>query len=795
MICSGGLYQRAAEGRSNIARILKTAAFLCSEYPQYVPKKAELIQHLLRRRMAACDPDVQTAAVQAVLKLYAHLADPPGDEGEEDKDASTASDALSYIFPQSGVGSPSGSPSKSQDEDQDGGDDEERGIDVFLSSCDVDVQEHATTVKHLIRAHANLVQEDGSEAGEGFRTLCGDMLKPVAPGAQEQVAPPAELSLDEQIIDYQLPSSDEDFDDSEPDIKKHGSSDSSSEGGRRRRKKESKSDGRRKKQNDDYHHSDPHYLVGGGEDNDKSSDDDNDVPPIQELPGNLAAELSGINLGIGGYKAKRDRKGKREFDTEFEAPEGYASPGASKKKEKAEKKEKKEEKDDEEDNNDVWAALDVDLSGPTGELPTVKPYERKSAADFDSKKDRDRRRRRRRRDSDDEEEEEERRRDEKKDKKDRDRRRRRRDEDEAQEPEPAVDLESAEAKKLRKRLKKWLSDVPIGGKEGSSSKRKFDVVPITEFALKKRMADADPEAIYEAFVESKGEHAEAPSGSAPPASSKRSSDKKEKKAKKEGKEGKEAPVQERKEGSKASAPVNGESFVSAVPQWEDATRSGGAVVVQLSLRLKNVTQASLRDVEISVPASDKTGTVLGCGSGWRVSKGSVQPSESLKVGAGEEVTVPLKLDISADTFAPVALVLRVRATSKTGEKRMSLPLTVPVSASLQPVKGQGIDADGFAEVVKRMTKDGGVASARCEVAVDDIGSAFGVVTDRLRLSKVEVFEECASLHGVHLGPQGSTDICGLAKAIRDDLLRLEFKCASQPLAKSLSDEAAQIFQK
>eukprot|EP01065_Artemidia_motanka_P048353 TRINITY_DN7764_c3_g1_i2.p1 TRINITY_DN7764_c3_g1~~TRINITY_DN7764_c3_g1_i2.p1 ORF type:complete len:1286 (+),score=583.90 TRINITY_DN7764_c3_g1_i2:117-3974(+) len=809
MLGNPNVYQRAADGRSNIARILRSAAYICSEHPLWVGRKADLVRHMVRRRVLVCDADVQTAMVQAVLKLYLYVIDPPDEEEEDDDDGgprkpppsdpSTADEVYEYVFPTTS-GDGAAAPGEAEEED------EADGIDIFLASCHVDVQEHATSVRLLIKACRQL-REDGHDVP--FRMMCSDPLRPVAPGAQQHVAPPSGVDLDAQIIDYQPPSSDESFcEDTEGEPEQPSSPGSASSGsstdsrrGKRRRKESRADERRRRKQEMDRKRHDPHYLPYAGEEpsaEPPGAKSDDDLPAVQELPGSIADELGSVNLGIGGFKEKKARREKagtrRALVTEFEAPEGYSSPvrASARAEEPADAKSP-------EAGEDVWAALNQDLTGPAAELPTVKPYERKTAEDFERRegRDRDRRRRRRREEASESDGDYSRLVDgdgggkgkkKKKGKKgDRrgdggsdgdsegrgDAKPKKRKKEKA---EPAIDPDGPEAKALKKRLKRWLADVPIGGKAGSSSKRKFDVAPLVEFAIRKGMVGAEPEEIYKASVEEKEKGAEAPTPVEPAAAVA-------------------SPVQ-RKEKEPRRPPAAAAADVAVSAVWRSATRSkrgDGCVYLDLDLRVSNTGRSSLRNVRIAL-ARDSA-AVLDCGDGYLMSKDAITSDSSkapLKLSKEGSLTIPVSLEFSKAVTSAVALSFKVSYSAKDRDAREVVPLTVPISAFMAQVKRSSIDSSAFADTMRDMNGSG-CGSSKCDLSVPSIADAFSAVTSTLRLQKVEVFDSCASMHGTHLTPEGKQHVCVLAKALGPERLVLEFKSASQDLAGALAAEASTLF--
>jgi len=75
-----------------------------------------------------------------------------------------------------------------------------QGLEMFLKSSDVEIQERAVSVQKIIDLHQELLK-DGLDIADELYALFEDKLNPVAPKAQRklQEAPPQELNLDEWI--------------------------------------------------------------------------------------------------------------------------------------------------------------------------------------------------------------------------------------------------------------------------------------------------------------------------------------------------------------------------------------------------------------------------------------------------------------------------------------------------------------------------------------------------------------------------------------------------------------------
>eukprot|EP01062_Namystynia_karyoxenos_P023928 TRINITY_DN19285_c0_g2_i1.p3 TRINITY_DN19285_c0_g2~~TRINITY_DN19285_c0_g2_i1.p3 ORF type:complete len:139 (+),score=53.74 TRINITY_DN19285_c0_g2_i1:404-820(+) len=111
---------------------------------------------------------------------------------------------------------------------------------------------------------------------------------------------------------------------------------------------------------------------------------------------------------------------------------------------------------------------------------------------------------------------------------------------------------------------------------------------------------------------------------------------------------------------------------------------------------------------------------------------------------------------------------------------------------MQPPRGSITSAE-FAAAMQRLNRAQAEAAKR-EVPVASLAEGLALVSERLRLVRVEVFDSCASLYGTHSSPaEGEQPVCVLAKAAGPDRLSIEVKCAPKGLAAALADEAAALF--
>ena len=360
LICNPLIYQKSEDHKSTLNRVLTSACYLSSEYIRHVPSKLSVVSSLMKRRVLLLPGDVQAVALQAVLKIYSYVSDPDAyrvsmaendEESDDDdcddyaaaKDDCTVEHLHEEIF-------------------LDSNDESKSGIQMFLSSCDVDVYEHSASILSLLELHKELVEE-GSNIP--LCTVFADELKPVAKGAQQQV--PAISLLDEVIMDYVPQLSDDD----ETSTMESSYSDSSDEweASFKKPKRKSKAHLRELEEKERIaaelaRKNNPHYLPTSETAASPGNNSQDDQPPIEELK--IASDQDDFNLGTRGFKDKKSKKSKKSHKmmTGGAAPEGY-------KRDKISKQSKKEEPEEEETLK-IWKQLDVDLSKPTREsLPTV----------------------------------------------------------------------------------------------------------------------------------------------------------------------------------------------------------------------------------------------------------------------------------------------------------------------------------------------------------------------------------------------------------------------------------------
>eukprot|EP01061_Rhynchopus_euleeides_P041815 TRINITY_DN730_c0_g3_i3.p1 TRINITY_DN730_c0_g3~~TRINITY_DN730_c0_g3_i3.p1 ORF type:complete len:919 (+),score=494.86 TRINITY_DN730_c0_g3_i3:178-2934(+) len=411
LLCNPMVYQSAEDPKSTLSRVLKAANYLASEYPEYVPNKHSVVTSLMKKRMTSAPTDVQATALQACLKLYSYVASPTeyhetrlvkedrDDESETEEsrdwelpdDPTTLQQITDEILPPKRAGGEEEEEEEEEEDEesdsdestekpkkakkakgQDGEEEETAGIDMFLTSPDVDVHEHAATVKALVELHQEMITVDsGSEEDcPKLSLVFHEELRPVKAGAQQHID---DLSdIDEPILSNPYADSDNESDDTLSSSEQESTDSDDSDAKRRRKAKDKKSSKMAEKERaaaEEARKNNPHYLPSGGEL--LRTPEGSDLPPVEEL---VVESKSGgfddFNLGTKGFKEKRREKGKKkrhQMALDDDAPDGFVEDDDKKKR-----KSRKAPTSPVEARDSVWNELDVDLTAPVKEaLPTV----------------------------------------------------------------------------------------------------------------------------------------------------------------------------------------------------------------------------------------------------------------------------------------------------------------------------------------------------------------------------------------------------------------------------------------
>lgn len=187
--------------RSTQWEVLKAAAFVCGEYPYWLPDKRLTCQLLLSDRVALLPPEVQVLCVGAAGKIFSYSVQPcqrhvnlvhGEEESELPEDNVTVDDLKMALLP------PDDGPLR-------------KALSLFCHSVFPDVQERAQFVfHHVVKA---------PELGSVFYET---EFVAVAGGAQEAVVPPEGLDLTTPFCDN-IPAliSESDVSDDESDDEQH----------------------------------------------------------------------------------------------------------------------------------------------------------------------------------------------------------------------------------------------------------------------------------------------------------------------------------------------------------------------------------------------------------------------------------------------------------------------------------------------------------------------------------------------------------------------------------------------
>jgi len=171
-------------------RVLNAAAYLCGEFPYWLPNKKVAVEYLLSERMLGMPPELQAICVTAAGKVYAYALRPCTRhmhriEGEEEceahEDPSTLADLHAYLTGANVVDKKAHPTS---------------GLAAFARNVDANVQERAVVVTHLVGLGIADVDAVAYQAD-----FYATELTAVAEGAQEHVAVPDGLDLDTPFSD------------------------------------------------------------------------------------------------------------------------------------------------------------------------------------------------------------------------------------------------------------------------------------------------------------------------------------------------------------------------------------------------------------------------------------------------------------------------------------------------------------------------------------------------------------------------------------------------------------------
>ncbi|KAL0485648.1 AP-3 complex subunit delta-1 [Acrasis kona] len=210
LINSPQLHTESAE-TSSVFEVLYAAAWITGEFiseSQEDPRT--LLEGLLTPQLSSLPDRIQSCYIQAIMKIYAHAASrAAGSVGVKQQNVAEIiqfDDASSSSLPDASS-SENNVVDSILDHDQraemrnvvtEMRDLIRNGLDSFLKTSDVEVQERAATCLKLLDIHQELLQE-GNDIGPQIASLFEEELNPVAPRAQSKVPIPEGLNLEDWI--------------------------------------------------------------------------------------------------------------------------------------------------------------------------------------------------------------------------------------------------------------------------------------------------------------------------------------------------------------------------------------------------------------------------------------------------------------------------------------------------------------------------------------------------------------------------------------------------------------------
>ncbi|XP_015922470.1 AP-3 complex subunit delta-1 isoform X1 [Parasteatoda tepidariorum] len=168
-------FLQGSSDRNSISEVLYAAAWICGEFSEMLSSPVNTLEAMMDEKVMFLPSHIQSILVQNALKLYARVIELY--ESEQDIEQATVVSSLLL----------------------------ER-MPMFVQSADLEVQERACCVLHLVKQISKL-QAKGEKVAPELLSLFTGELNPVAPKAQKKVPVPDGLDLDAWI--NEPPSEDE----------------------------------------------------------------------------------------------------------------------------------------------------------------------------------------------------------------------------------------------------------------------------------------------------------------------------------------------------------------------------------------------------------------------------------------------------------------------------------------------------------------------------------------------------------------------------------------------------------
>ncbi|XP_077188127.1 AP-3 complex subunit delta-1 isoform X2 [Paroedura picta] len=164
--------------RNGICEVLYAAAWICGEFSEHLEEPHQTLEAMLRPKVTTLPGHIQAVYVQNMVKLYASILHQKEQAGQKEEAQETTQMMIDRL-PQ------------------------------FVQSADLEVQERASCILHLMKYIHKLQLKEVPVAEEVIALFAGE-LNPVAPKAQKKVPVPEGLDLDAWINEAPSDSESED---------------------------------------------------------------------------------------------------------------------------------------------------------------------------------------------------------------------------------------------------------------------------------------------------------------------------------------------------------------------------------------------------------------------------------------------------------------------------------------------------------------------------------------------------------------------------------------------------------
>lgn len=364
---------------------LKAAAFLCGEFPHWLPNKKSTCEALVAQHWTRMPSELQVICVSAAAKIHAYVLQPCERhtalrDGEEDlevpHDPTTPAELYAILIPpgsepaRPAAASPAAKKAAGNDDDDDDDDDDAakkngrlgsvgatpaegavaaadlKGLPLFCRSVLPDVQERALFAKHMVALStaaaaetAAAVAADGAtpEAaaaaaaaavpGAVHRKFYEAELEAVAEGAQRHVPVPEGLDLDAPFSDMPAlvaANAAADDDDSADDSGEDDSDDGNrSEDAEAARGQERKVEEARRRERSRRNEVDAFYL----RERPSGGRRDDDLPPVERLD---AIAPGGVGSVAAALAARSSGRKQHTISRDLSRPANYVAPQGGK---------------------------------------------------------------------------------------------------------------------------------------------------------------------------------------------------------------------------------------------------------------------------------------------------------------------------------------------------------------------------------------------------------------------------------------------------------------------------------